>query len=75
MTTIGEVADALGRDEIVRVIPKIERPAVDAAVRRGKFPASWYVVVKELAASKGIDCPDSLFAMKGLSSNATEAAE
>jgi hypothetical protein len=31
------------------------------AVRSGKFPAAWFVVIEELLKSKGYSCPKKLF--------------
>lgn len=62
--TVSEICDALGRREIaIRIGRGVT--AVSNAASQGKFPAAWYVVLTEMCAEQGIDCPLTLFRFLG----------
>jgi hypothetical protein len=60
MATVEQVCDAVGRAELARLLG-VRKQAVSNAVADGRFPAKWFSVVRDLCASRGIDCPESLF--------------
>ena len=53
----------VGRANIARAVGSGTN-AVSNAVVAGRLPASWYLAVQALAAQAGVECPDSLFAMR-----------
>lgn len=61
MSTVTIICDALGRREIAAAVG-VKPSAVSNAVFQGKFPAKWFIVVSEMCASAGIDCPAEIFA-------------
>ncbi len=63
MITTHEVADALGRSEMATRIG-VGLTAISAAVCDGKFRPAWYKTMREMAAEKGVEIPDSLFRWK-----------
>ena len=63
MITAQHIADAVGRGKMADAL-HVGATAVSNAVVRGKFPASWFVVMRDLAGEKGVDCPAHLFGMK-----------
>lgn len=58
------LADALGRQSIADAC-EVGLTAVSNQVVRGWFPASWFLVMQSLAVEAGVECPPSLFRMKG----------
>jgi hypothetical protein len=58
--TAADVCDALGRKEMAS---RLERTtaAISNAASEGVFPAGWYLIISEMCAARGIDCPPSLF--------------
>lgn len=65
--TASDLADALGRKIIADALGVLPT-AVSNAVVRGWFPSSWFLAVKSLAESRGVECPPELFKMKPHSS-------
>ena len=63
MLTASQFADKVGRQRMADEVGVLAT-AVSNAVVRGRFPSSWFVVCKALAASEGIPCPPDLFGMK-----------
>lgn len=63
------IADAIGRarmaDEL-EVSPKM----VSKAVVEGKFPSSWWLVMKALCADADLECPPELFRLKQVKDDA-----
>lgn len=59
---VSHIADSLGRKALAAACG-VTRTAVDAAVHRKRFPASWYLVVKGMCDRRGIECPASAFKM------------
>lgn len=64
MNTV-KFANAVGRRKIATSVD-VNMRSVSNAVTRGVFPPAWYISCSRLAAQIGIDCPPSLFGMKGL---------
>lgn len=62
MMTVSELADRIGRKQIASAAG-VGLTAVSNAVVRGSFPATWFIVVSDLARVAGIDCPPHLFNM------------
>lgn len=60
MKNAAEVADFLGRVPIARAVG-VGETAVSNAVSQGKFPARWYLAVRNLLNERGEECPDHLF--------------
>jgi hypothetical protein len=58
--TASDICDALGRKEMAS---RLERTtaAISNAASEGIFPAGWYLILSEMCAAKGIDCPAALF--------------
>lgn len=58
--TASHICDKLGRremaDRLNRTVAAISNAASD-----GAFPAGWYLVISEMCAEKGVDCPQGLF--------------
>lgn len=63
MVTTHEIAKSLGRQKMADALG-VGLTAISKYVVAGKFPASWYLVIKSLCKDAGADCPDSLFEMK-----------
>lgn len=62
MMTVSELADRIGRKNIAEAAG-VGLTAVSNAVVRGSFPATWFIVVSDLAAKVGAECPPCLFKM------------
>ncbi len=58
--TAADICDTLGRKEMAA---RLERTvaAVSNAASDGAFPAGWFLVISQMCADKGIDCPSRLF--------------
>lgn len=63
MITTSEFADQLGRKNIAAACD-VSLAAVSNCVKRGVFPASWYLACDTLAGDRGLECPPELFGMK-----------
>jgi hypothetical protein len=61
--TVTSVLDKLGRVRVAKSLG-VSVQAVSNAAGLGKFPSSWYLILSEMSAADGIDCPGTLFAMK-----------
>lgn len=62
MITASELARALGRKNIAEATG-VGLTAVGNAVVRGWFPATWFMVLSDLAKKAGQPCPPELFKM------------
>ena len=62
--TAKEVIKKLGSKNICRVL-SVGKTTVSSASVSGKFPASWFVILTELAAREIIHIPKYLFNWKG----------
>lgn len=60
MTDTHNIAGQLGRQEIAARLG-LSRSAVDVAVGRGKFPAAWFVILREMGREKNIEIPEAVF--------------
>jgi hypothetical protein len=54
MTTARDIVETLGRER-VRLRLGVGRPALSNAISSGEFPASWYQIIKELAAEGDVE--------------------
>ena len=61
MDNVKSFSDTVGRADIAAAVGDVSLAAVSNAIKRGRFPATWVMGVKRLAAEKGVDCPDALF--------------
>lgn len=57
MTKISNIADALGRKEIAKMVGVSEQMVYNR-VSQGKFPASWLCVIKGMCEVSGLEGPD-----------------
>ena len=63
MKSTSEIASAVGRVKMQEAL-NVGPTAISKYVVAGKFPASWFIVLKNLCADIGLDCPPHLFGMK-----------
>lgn len=58
--TAADICDALGRKEMAA---RLERTvaAVSNAASDGAFPAGWFLVISQMCADRGVECPARLF--------------
>ena len=63
MNTVSNIAQQLGRKNMADRL-HVGTAAISNALAFGKFPAAWYLVVSEMAADEGIECPVCLFAFR-----------
>jgi len=63
MINAEKIADVLGRREMAGALG-VGSTAISNAVVKGKFPSSWYIIVRDMCCGSGIDCPPRLFQMK-----------
>ena len=68
---IREITKHFGQVAMARRIG-VGATAVNNAVNRGAFPASWYLVVKEMCDEAGIGCPPEVFGFKMVADAATD---
>ncbi|PHR61799.1 MAG: hypothetical protein COA43_01115 [Robiginitomaculum sp.] len=61
--TIEDAIEKLGRENIISGTGLTTR-SVSVAKTDSAFPASWYPIIKRLAAEKGLDVSDGLFKFK-----------
>lgn len=43
----------------------VENNTISMAIGRGRLPATWFAVITEECADRGISCPPELFGMRG----------
>lgn len=58
--TARKICDVLGRRQIAERVQRGISAVSNAAVE-GRFPAVWFVVVREMCAEARIECPERLF--------------
>ncbi len=63
MITHSEFASTVGRKKFAEAVGQ-SVSAINVAVSRGRFTASWYVAGCALAKEAGIECPPELFGQK-----------
>jgi predicted XRE-type DNA-binding protein len=63
MTDAQHIAQALTQRRIAQAVGVVPS-AVNNQVKRGVFPAAWYLTVADLCQREGIDCPHSAFNFK-----------
>jgi len=62
-TDVRRILDALGRNAVSTALQVTVKSMSRAAID-DKCPASWFVVLRAMAAKAGIDCPECLFSFK-----------
>ena len=60
MNMISHICDEIGTAALMRALG-VGRGAISNARVAGKFPARWYLVVRQECAERGIECSPSLF--------------
>ncbi|MGI3165524.1 hypothetical protein [Pseudooceanicola sp. 200-1SW] len=60
MDDISYICQEIGRKEMEARLG-VSKAAIANAVAQGRFPARWYLVVREMCAEKDIVCPDGVF--------------
>lgn len=60
MSTVTSICTAIGRRKLANAL-NVGVTAVGNAVKEGRFPAKWYVVVRAQCDAVGIECPTHLF--------------
>lgn len=61
--TVAAITSEIGRRALAERMG-LSVHAVNMAAYKGKFPASWFRVMRDVCAEKGIDCPEDLFAFR-----------
>lgn len=64
MTDVRTIAKAIGRKALADRLD-VTVNAVHEAVRAERFPAAWFVAVREMAQEHGLEAPEALFNWKG----------
>lgn len=59
-STTAEVCVLLGRAEIAARVGRGVTAVSNHAVE-GTFPAAWFLIMREMCAEKGVECPTHLF--------------
>lgn len=65
--TVKQIADKLG-DEAIAKACGVSDHSVRNARWQGRFPASWFPVIREMCSGAKIKCPESAFNFKSPSS-------
>lgn len=73
MSKASHLASVIGRRRMAERLGLLPT-AVSNAVVRGSFPASWYIVIKQLADEAGVECPVELFRMRASEPSSREVA-
>ena len=73
MKSTSDILDRLGRRRVADALG-VGITAVGNAATSPHFPASWFFVLSQMCADEGIDCPLSLFRMKGLADQTEQQA-
>lgn len=60
MDDVSSICRTIGRKEMEARLG-VSKAAIANAVAQGRFPARWYIVVREMCAESGIVCPDAAF--------------
>lgn len=60
MTSVHDICDTIGRARLAKALG-VTKGAITNGVANGTFPSRWYLVVKDMCAAKGVNCPDALF--------------
>ena len=59
------IVDALGAEAIAQRVGGARR-TVFVHCENGRFPASWFMALKDMCEEAGIPCPPALFYFKGM---------
>jgi len=63
METVKSIIKTLGREPLATALG-VGVKAVGAASVSGRFPANWYLIIKNLCGAADLKCPDALFSFK-----------
>lgn len=63
MNTAKDIADQIGRHRLAALL-NVSTHSIRYAVTAGKFPASWYLPMKQHCEENGIACDAALFNFK-----------
>lgn len=74
METTQHIAKALGQRSIAEALG-VSPTAVNNAVMRGSFPTSWFFVVRDMCAERGVECPTDIFNFKAPSGASTSSED
>ncbi len=69
---IKKVIEAIGSDALQNGLG-VSEYSLRAARREGRFPSSWFAVVKEMGESAGVEVREDMFSFKPASSQETAA--
>lgn len=61
MTNASKMISVLGVKEIAAAVGVRHCSAVYNAASGGRFPASWFLSIRDMCEEVGIECPESLF--------------
>lgn len=73
MMTVSDICEAIGRKELMSRLD-VTKSAVSNSVSDGVFPSSWYGVIENMCAERGLDCPQSLFKFRKPAPETPDAA-
>ena len=63
MITTSEILETLGQKRVGRALGVVP-PSISNAKRVNRFPACWFLVLREMCGEAGLDCPEALFHFK-----------
>ena len=63
-----DIADKISRKVIAQTVG-VRVTAVSNAIKRRRFPSSWYIAIKQLCSEANISCPPEAFGMVAASPN------
>jgi hypothetical protein len=61
--TVKDIINAIGRKKMASALG-VSLPMLSNAVMDGRFPARWLLIMSDLTAEVGIECPLCLFAFR-----------
>jgi len=56
-----ELISKIGRKQVLKRLDLRSNSAISNQIRDGRFPASWFVALRDMAREKGLDVPLDLF--------------
>ena len=68
MSNVRKILDTLGRDVVADALG-VTGKSLSAAAVSNRCPSSWWLILSQLCAAGGIDCPADLFAFKAAPSD------
>lgn len=64
MINASKIISVLGAKEIAAAVGVRHCSAVYNAASGGRFPASWFLSIRDMCEKAGVECPESLFNWK-----------